>query len=80
MVVCFGITEGNFRLIGWVVYEALFDVRTERSLRMSVWLAEASRYCVSDQSPRGGVPVQGAGEPAGPDGRSGWASEWSIVT
>ena len=48
MVVCFGITGGDFRLIGWVVYEALFDVRTERSLRMHVWLAEASGYCVSD--------------------------------
>ena len=80
MVVCFGITGGDFRMIGWVAYEALFDVRTERSLRMHVWLAEASRYCVSDQSPRGGVPAPGAGEPAGPDGRSGWASEWSIVT
>lgn len=80
MVVCFGITGGDFRMIGWLVYELVFDVRTPRSLRMHVSLAEASCYCVSDQSPRGGVPALGAGEPAGPDGRSGWASEWSIVT
>ena len=80
MVVCFGITGGEFRVIGWVVDELVFNVRTQRSLRMHMWLAEASRYCVSDQSPRGGVPDPGAGEPAGPDGRSGWASEWSIVT
>ena len=80
MDVCFGITGGDFRVIGLVVYEAVFDVRTQRSLRMLSWLAEASRYCVSDQSPRGGVPAPGTGEPAGPDGRSGWASEWSIVT
>ena len=80
MVDCFGITGGDFRMIRWLVYEALIDVRTQRSLRMLMWLAEASRYCVSDQSPRGGVPAPGAGEPAGPDGRNGCASEWSIVT
>ena len=77
---CFGITGRDFRMIGWLVYEALIGVRTQRSLRMRMWLAEASRYRVSDQRPRGGVPAPGAGEPAGPDGRSGWASEWSIVT
>lgn len=75
MVDCFGITRGDFRMIGWLVYEALIDVQTQRSLRRRMWLAEASRCCVSDQSPRGGVPAPGAGEPAGPDGRSGWASE-----
>ena len=80
MVDCFGITGGDFRMIGWLVYEALIGVRTQRSLRMRMWLAEASRCCVSDQSPRGGVPAPGAGEPAGPDGRNGCASEWSIVT
>ena len=80
MVDCFGITGGDFRMIGWLVYEALIDVQTQRSLRTRMWLAEASRCCVSDQSPRGGVPAPGAGEPAGPDGRNGWASEWSIVT
>ena len=80
MDVCFGLTGGDFRMIDWVADELVFDVRTQRSLRMHMWLAEASRYCVSDQSPRGGVPAPGAGEPAGPDGRSGWASEWSIVT
>ena len=80
MDVCFGLTGGDFRMIDWVAYELVFDVRTQRSLRMHMWLAEASRYCVSDQSPRGGVPAPGAGEPAGPDGRNGWASEWSIVT
>lgn len=80
MVDCFGITGGDFRMIGWLVYETLIDVQTQRSLRMRMWLAEASRCCVSDQSPRGGVPAPGAGEPAGPDGRNGCASEWSIVT